>query len=181
MKDQDLMNAINKMCDSINNCDSHKDRTINFIVKKCNEYSEALDLTPLEVFNAMEKARTYSYPNYYQEANFPDLTEPNVFLFKSMTELQETVKKENGFICPACDGISTSATRCNCKKDDGTECDWAAYGLFRTMGKGIYIAVKDEFVAHPIVQEIFVPVAMQGMLHERLNMSPTTQDNCNDY
>ncbi len=79
-------------------------------------YALVLKLDPVDVFNALEKARTYWYANYYQWAKFPKL-DGDVYLYKTQAAMLKEVKLHLGFRCPACDGVSKSHTAC----DSGVE------------------------------------------------------------
>lgn len=164
---EDLIIAIKLMTDSTKGWDLDcRNRTTNYIINKCNEYSKFLDLSPLEVFQALEKSRTYSYPNFYQESNQPSFNDDRVFLFDTQADLLASVQQKKGFICPSCGGITMKSSMCNLKNSEGGRCNWKAYGLFGTLGKGIHIAVKDGFAERAIIQEIFLPVAMRDMVNE---------------
>ena len=62
------------------------------------------------------------------------------------------------FLCPMCGGISTDPNTCNSGDEmaPGKVCDWKSWGLFGTMGKGVYVCVKKPFA----VFEIFKPVEL---------------------
>ena len=131
------------------------DGFINTIIEICEYYAEQLSLTPLAVFDALEKKRDYTYPNYYQWANFPKFDD--VIVFKTKREMTKKLKPKLGFICPSCGGISKSESRCDADKK---KCNWAAYGLFGTLGKGIRIVVTNGWLKNPVVHECFMPVAL---------------------
>ncbi|WP_305844070.1 hypothetical protein [Photobacterium leiognathi] len=159
-----LVAAINEMTEKCGGWERHREASIKYITNKCNEYSQKLDLSPLQVFQALEKKRDYSYPNYYQEANQPNLDGDRVFLFETQSKLLETVQPEQGFICPSCSGVSKSPYNCDCVKEDGKQCGWKSYGLFGTGGDGIKVAIKEGFLEKPVIEEIFLPVAMKHLV-----------------
>lgn len=120
------------------------------------EYAAVLGLTPDEVLAAIEAKRGVTAPNYYQDANFPRLD--GVRVFDSPIAFAEAFPSGR-YVCPACDGISTSAYECDAgtvRKDK--VCNWKSYGLFGTMGKGLRAIVKSTFLESPRVHEIFMPV-----------------------
>jgi len=120
------------------------------------EYSAALGITQDEVLAAIEAKRDVTAPNYYQDANFPKLD--GVRVFDTPAALNAAIPSGK-FICPSCGGHSTDAFKCNAGTiRDGKPCDWKAYGLFGTMGKGLRLIVKSDFLAMPRVHEIFMPL-----------------------
>jgi hypothetical protein len=136
-----------------------------FIRKKTKHYAEILGYSSTEILEKLEERRDYFSCNYYQEANFPELSEVTVFNTK------EDFKKSfpsGKYICPACKGISTHALECNSgiPIEKRKTCDWKAYGLFGTMGLGFRFVVKDSFLIEPIVYEIFNPVERELLLRE---------------
>lgn len=128
----------------------------------CEHYGEALGYSAIEVFKALEKWRDYSYPNYYQWANFPRLDE--VIVFKNSDEMLDKVKPHLGFRCPNCEGKTKSPYVCDSGKkvDDDKTCDWKVYGLFGTLGKGARITISENWIEKPIVQSIFYPLAWEN-------------------
>lgn len=132
----------------------------SFIRETVTEYATALGMNELDVLAALEGCRTYCAVNYYQQSKFPSLT--GVRIFGSTEELSAAIPSRK-FRCPACGGVSTNYQECNSgelRKDGGT-CNWKAYGLFRTMGAGAHIVVKDQFLADGIVHEIFMPLEFE--------------------
>ncbi len=130
------------------------------VVEICSHYADKLNLDPLEVFEALERQRTYSYPNYYQEANFPNLDK--VMIFENVEEMNKIISPSKGFKCPACGGVSKSHTVCDSGVEkDGNVCDWKSYGLFRTLGKGLSILIKDKWLQDAKVYEIFYPISLE--------------------
>lgn len=119
------------------------------------EYASLLGITQSEVLQAIESNRTYSEVNYYQESHFPLLDKVSVF--ESLNDFKD--KYPSGkYTCPSCDGSSTSAYECDAGKDkNGKPCNWKSYGLFGTMGKGLKVVIKDDFLKSPKVHEIFMP------------------------
>lgn len=141
--------------------ENRADRVEELIRKFLPNYSEVTGKSELEVLQAIENNRHYSAVNYYQEANFP-LLEGEIKVFATLDEIKEIVG-DKGFRCPACNAVSTDPYRCDSGVvREGKECDWAAFGLFRTMGKGLRFTIVDKFLDNPRVDEIFMPVALEG-------------------
>ncbi len=134
------------------------------ILEVADNYSNVLGLTKLEVIKAIEDKRTYSSINYYQKANFPKLKD-DVIVYENQKELHEKIQPKRGFRCPSCGGISKDPYTCDSgeKNSDGKICDWKAYGLFGTMGKGLRFTVKDMFLENPRVDEIFMPIHLEEL------------------
>ena len=122
-------------------------------------YAQAIGKSELEILEAIENFRTYSVVNYYQDANFPLLDDIKVY--QTEDELREIVGKA-GFRCPACEGVSSNPYECDAGVErDGVTCNWKAYGLFGTFGKGLRFTIVEKFMEIPKVDEIFMPVAME--------------------
>jgi len=133
------------------------DELEDFIRTLLANYSRILELPEDDILTSIEAERDYSAVNYYQTANFPDLENVNVF------ENEEQIKEKlssGQFRCPACGGISTHPTTCNSGKEMsiGKICDWKAYGLFGTLDSGYHFVVKSDFLARPVVYDIFTPI-----------------------
>ena len=129
-----------------------------WIIGRASHYSCRLNIPVETILNAWEKKRTYCYENYYQDCNFPKLTRADVLVFET-TEIAREYIKSVTFRCPLCNGVSTSPHECNSGivTKNGKKCDWKAYGLFGTLGKGVYIVAKETCVVH----EIFAPIAQE--------------------
>lgn len=158
----ELIKAINAMTASSAGWDSHKEMAIKTIIEICDHYAEWLQVEPVDIFNALEQKRSYSYPNYYQWANFPRL-DSDVKIFENIGDLHLAFQPAKGFICPACERVSKNPYECDATKNASKsvkKCDWKSYGLLRTMGKGLRFTVKDTFLEKPIVDECFMPVAL---------------------
>ena len=125
------------------------------------EYSRVLGISQDDVLGALERRRDYCAVNYYQDSRLPTLTK--VTLFETLDDFKAAAGKSE-YRCPSCEGISTDPYACNSGLDmeAGKTCDWKSYGLFGTLGKGLRVVVKDEFLNHPGVHEIFMPVALEN-------------------
>lgn len=131
-----------------------------FIRDVVTEYAAAMQLSELTVLALIEQKRSYSAVNYYQRANFPHLKDVRVF--DTLADLQAAVPSRQ-FRCPGCGGVSTDSEECTAgtTRDDGTTCNWKAYGFLRCMGKGVSILVKDQFHRIPRPIEIFMPLEFE--------------------
>lgn len=116
------------------------DKEIAWIEAMVNAYAEALNLSADEVITIMEARRNYSWPNYYQEANFPGIEADSIYgVFETVDEFRDyTHVHWVGFKCPKCGDTSPSPTECihRIRKDE--KCDWCSYGLFESP-KGVII------------------------------------------
>lgn len=149
--------------------DGTTEKTVEFIRQFTAEYAEVLGLSQLDVLVAVEKARDYSAPNYYQEANFPKLDDVSVYATRD--EFLAAVPSRQ-FRCPVCNGVSKDPSRCDSGvvTSAGKVCNWASYGLFRTMGKGLRVVLKDSFLSDPVIYEIFMPLELEKQ--EAGNVAP---------
>ncbi len=131
-----------------------------FLEKTLTQYSEKLGFSKLEILQAFEGRRDYCVVNYYQESNFPSLED--VTVYETQAELQAAIPNYK-FRCPSCKGISTNPYECNSgiERKDGKVCNWKAYGLFGTAGRGHRFTIKDTFLQKPIVDDIFMPLDLE--------------------
>lgn len=139
----------------------------NFIRAMLADYTAVLGFSEDEILAKLEEIRDCTAVNYYQVSNFPMLKDVNVF--DTVEQLRGTFPSRK-FVCPHCGGISTDCTTCNSGRIMANKqpCDWKAWGVFKTFGKGYWFVVKDEFLAHPVVHEIFMPLE----LHEEQKEAP---------
>lgn len=121
---------------------------LDWIIDRAKHYEEKTGISYLEIIDAWEEARNYWYMNYYQDCNQPLLNSDKVRVFDTVDDYKKAVGIE-GFTCPKCEHVSLNPYEC-----DSVDCDWKSYGLLGTMGKGIFIFVKDKMQG----QEIFMPV-----------------------
>lgn len=127
-----------------------------FLDTMLSSYSKVLGLTGEEILMAIEGSRTYSAINYYQEANFPNLD--GVLVLDGIEDFKKRYPTGK-YRCPSCNGESTNPYECNSGIKVGEKiCDWKSYGLFGTLGKGLRVVLKNEFLKHPKVEEIFEPI-----------------------
>ena len=136
----------------------------NFVIARAKEYAEHLGLNYEDIIEKWESKRNYSFVNYYQDANQPKID--NVRVFENIEDFRKSIKNM-GFRCPYCMGISSDPQECDSgqmvrriafdKRSKLETCNWKSYGLFRTMGKGVDIFLKDDFT----ITEIFMPIAWE--------------------
>jgi hypothetical protein len=126
-------------------------------LERAKHYAEKTGLSQVAVLDSWEKSRSYWYMNFYQDAELPLIEGDGVRVFGVPNDLRESIGKA-GFRCPACDGVSKDPYTCDSGiKKNGKVCDWKVYGLFRDLGKGVYIFVKSEMRG----ERIFKPVAWE--------------------
>jgi hypothetical protein len=131
---------------------------LNWTVERAQHYGGALSMEPAEILDAWEKSRDYWYMNYYQDAKQPKIGSGHVRVFGTVEELKASIAAPR-FRCPACEGVSSDASTCDSGiVRDGKPCDWKAYGLFGTLGKGAFVYVKEQLAG----QSIFMPVAWEA-------------------
>jgi hypothetical protein len=132
-------------------------KTLHFAVSRAIHYAEKTGLTAEAILDAWERDRDYWYMNYYQDANQRKIEGDNVRVFETLAEFLGAITKA-GFRCPACGGVSKSPYEC----DSGVKlkdkvCDWKVYGLFKDLGKGITVFVKEKVA----MELIFMPIAWE--------------------
>lgn len=133
------------------------DAKFQWAISRAESYGKALSLPPHEILDAWETARDYWYMNYYQDAKQPELEGGTVRVFETVEDLKASLEGPR-FRCPWCGGISSDAYVCDSGEErDGKVCDWKAYGLFGTLGKGAFVYVKEKLSG----QSIFMPVAWE--------------------
>lgn len=130
---------------------------LDWVVQRATHYAEKTGLSTEEILNAWEQDRTYWYMNYYQDCNQPEITSDRVRVFETLDEFKASIGTQ-GFRCPHCRGVSTNSHVC----DSGVvinkiKCDWKVYGLFRDLGQGVTVFVK-EIVRG---QLMFMPIAWE--------------------
>lgn len=126
----------------------------NWVIGRCKHYSDATGVPAADILNAWESRRNYWYMSYYQEAEQPEIKGDRVRVFDTLEELKKELKGEK-FQCPNCDGLSSNPYECDSgiKVSGDKACDWKVYGLFRSMGKGVYVFIKEKASG----EEIFMP------------------------
>ena len=104
-----------------------------------------------------------------ESLNFQNIIETldeNITIYESLEDLKNKIDFSKGFRCPACGGVSKNPYKCDSGQliNDEKVCDWKAYGLFGTMGKGFTFTIKDGFLENPKVDDIFYPVSLETEL-----------------
>ena len=136
-----------------NCCHRYCDKYI-WVIDRAKQYAEKTGMTMEKIIEGWETDRTYWYMNYYQDCNQPACADGgDLRFFETLEEFLASIEKDKGFRCPACEGISKNPYKCTCEK-----CDWAAYGLLGTMGKGISVFVKEK----NRMDHIFMPIAWES-------------------
>lgn len=137
-----------------NYCDKFK-----WVIDRAKHYGEKLNIPWESILDSWEEMRSYSWNNYYQEANQPEIKHGKVKVFETVDDLTNSFNGL-GFRCPRCNGVSSSPYECDSGKEieSGKKCDWKVYGLFKDMGKGVFVYVKDQLRG----ETIFIPVAWEN-------------------
>ena len=130
-----------------------------WVLERARHYAEKLGLEPGVILDKWEEGRSYWYMNYYQDSRQPLLDSDNVRVFDSHDTLMQSVG-DAGFRCPRCGGVSNSPYECNSglEMEPGQVCDWKSWGLFGTLGKGVYVFVRDVIQG----EHIFMPIAWEA-------------------
>lgn len=142
-----------------------------WIAERAKHYAEKTGLNAVDILEAWEKRRDYWHMNFYQDAEQPLIEGDSVRVFETTADMLTAIGKP-AFRCPACDGVSNSPYTCDSGKKrmetkgrgkkatqvEGKVCDWKVYGLFRDLGKGVYVFVKAEMRG----ERIFKPVAWEA-------------------
>lgn len=139
---------------------SHRfDKEIAWIEEMVKEYAEYFKMPADEVISIMESQRTYSWPNYYQKANFPSVSSFGdlVGIYKTFDDFRKyALEHWEGFRCPSCGDISPSPQECIHRINKDGKCDWCSYGLFESSER--VIILESGFKAIPI----FKPINKEG-------------------
>jgi hypothetical protein len=139
-------------------------KKLQFAVDRAKHYEEKTGVSASEILTAWEKDRSFWYMNYYQDANQPLIQGESVRVFDTTDHLIESIGKE-GFRCPHCNGVTRNPYECksgvrlpllNSGKKSQL-CNWKVYGLFGSLGKGVYVFVKAELKG----ENMFMPIAWE--------------------
>ena len=131
---------------------------LSWVIERAKHYAEVTGLDASQILNVWERERNYWYMNYYQDCNQPLLTSSKVRVFESQRELVNSIGKSK-FRCPMCGGVSKNPYSCDTglEMSKGKICDWKVGGLFRDLGKGVFIFLKDKMQG----ETIFMPIAWE--------------------
>lgn len=133
---------------------------LKWIVERASHYAEKTGLNAAEILDKWENSRTYWYMNYYQDCEQPLLTNERIKIFETQDDLLKSIETDKHFRCPFCNGVSKSPYECTSGEIVDTlngrrgKCDWKSFGLFKDLGKGIFVFVKDKMIG----QTIFMPL-----------------------
>lgn len=130
---------------------------LDWIVQRAKHYAEKTNLPAEDILDSWEKGRDYWYMNYYQECNQPEIKEGKVRVFETIDDMLDSIGRD-GFRCPHCSGKSTTPYSCNSGVVvDGKPCDWKVWGLFKDLGKGVFVFIRTEVRG----ERIFMPIAWE--------------------
>lgn len=146
-----LLAAVERDEQSQTRCHNYREK-LAWIIARAEHYAEKTGLSASEILDAWEKRRDYWYMNYYQDSCQPEIKGDKVRVFDTVDDLKASIVVPE-FRCPKCGGVSSDPYKCNASDT----CDWKSYGLFGTLGKGVYVFVKSELYG----QNIFMPVAWE--------------------
>lgn len=139
---------------------------LEWIHARCQHYAERTGIPAKTILAGWEEKRGYWYMNFYQDANQPLLDE-KVRIFPTQQALRDSVGA-HGFRCPNCRGVSKDPQVCNSGvvlgrlERPSAVCDWKAFGLFGTLGKGVDILILETEDGSGMRQgNIFMPVAWE--------------------
>lgn len=130
------------------------DKEILWIESMFKDYAEKLSIPLDKVIDLIEGKRTYSWPNYYQEANFPTLDDKNLIgIFETFDSFRQHAESSyQGFKCGACGNIGHHPQECDHRIDKDGKCDWTSYGLFKSWFS--VIILEDGIKAIPIFEPV---------------------------
>lgn len=118
-------------------------------IDRAKAYGEATGLKWEDILDSWEEERNYWYMNYYQDCNQPEIKGSNVKVFDTMEDFKKSIG-EMLFRCPSCGKITMNPYECKA-------CGWKVYGLFKDMGKGVFVYVKERLMG----ENIFMPVSWE--------------------
>lgn len=132
-------------------------------------YSKLLNLEPDNVLASLERNRDKPPSRYYSDASYPSKTD-DIIVFENEEDLEKRAQPEKGFRCPHCKGVSKHPYICDTgiklvlMNSNGKKkpCNWKAFGLFGTLGKGMTFTIKDGWLKDkPFIDDSFMPIAME--------------------
>lgn len=128
-------------------CDKFK-----WAIDRAKHYEEKTGIPWEQILDSWESRRDYWYMNYYQDCNQPEINSDRVRVFDTLEDLKASIG-DKGFRCPSCGKISKSPYECTAEG-----CDWKVYGLFKDLGKGVFVFVKEKIAG----ETMFMPIAWEA-------------------
>lgn len=152
------------VCKCVSKCGHKYCDQFKWIIDRAKHYAEKTGLEWEEILDSWMEDCNYWYMNYFQDCNQPEIKNDTVKVFETTEDMLNAVG-ERKFRCPSCGGISTDPYECNSGKEiskatknkQAKICDWKVYGLFKDLGKGVYIYCKDKKKG----QTIFMPISWE--------------------
>jgi hypothetical protein len=128
--------------------EEYRATTLAFIKERSQHYADKLNVSVEEILTAWEDVRNCAAVNYYQDANFPEIT-GDVLLVDSKEDFMKRYASK-GFRCGSCRTVGNSSYECSA-------CGRKSYGLLGP-GKGATFVVM-----RPAMRGnwIFKPVAVE--------------------
>jgi hypothetical protein len=124
-------------------------RVKELLESRLENYSRILGIPRDELLAHWERDRNYSAVNYYQEANFPLLSE-DILIFETEADFFDRFPSKKS-VCPSCRKETKGYFVCE-------HCNWSAGGLFGTLNDGVQVLIKAS-VSRP--HWIFTPIEMR--------------------
>lgn len=133
-------------------------KKFDWVIERAKHYADKLDLPINDILISWVNDCNYSFVNYFQDCNQPEIKVDKVRVFDTIEQMLESIG-EKRFRCPACNGISTDPYSCNSGElISNKKCDWKVYGFLGDLGKGIYVYVKDQLKG----ETMFIPLAWEN-------------------
>jgi hypothetical protein len=126
-----------------------EEKLFSWVLGRARHYAEKTGIEASDILDAWERDRNCWHLYYYQEAHQPEIKGNNARVFENTDDFRLSLKGK-GFRCPKCGAVSGNHAECGM-------CDWKAYGLLRTLGKGASVFIKSKLK----VFDIFMPVAWE--------------------
>ena len=134
---EDLLNKFrnDESWNTLNLDGTHRfDKELEWMEQMFKDYARALEIPVDDVVDLAEKNRTYSWPNYYQPANFPGIDSGNLIgVFRTFEEFRNhSLEHWSGFKCPICGDTTSHPQLCIHRLNRDGKCDWCADGLIKS-------------------------------------------------
>ncbi|GGN54943.1 hypothetical protein [Oceanobacillus indicireducens] len=130
----------------------------DWVIERAKHYSDKLSVPINDILNSWVDGCDYSFMNYFQDANQPEINADKVRVFETIEDMLQAIGDKE-FRCPSCDGVSTNPYSCNSGEEmsEGKICDWKVYGLFGDLGKGVHVYIKNKLKG----EDIFMPLSWE--------------------